>query len=542
MRVAVIVLAVLGIVFGFIGALAAFALTDAASGLTGGVLGTQARNNSLWSLGAVVLSVVALALIGRSPRLTAVGLLASAVIGVLGSSFFVVATLLLGIAGLLAFFVPASLAQAAASSAEGAVTSTGATMRMPIPRAPSLERVRAARPVILGPVRLPWPLAAALAAAVIVVAGVLTAGLVSDASEQKPVTALFAAVSSYDTPALAALVPPDARSGSTDAAASRVLSTALGGSEISFLANDLFGKLGKTSGAAISFEKLSVSTVSKKDDTATVRATGILVPSHPNALINAGFQLLRTGFTTTISMRRVGSTWYVDMPPVVAQPGSVSATRSAEGLPATSATPTPVPVTPTRAPMPVPTIAPTPTRAPVALATPMTARYVADFKDPAGSGLPPATEFARYQGGGALMSGCRNVNFCWWTVRPSSPFTAVEAFAETQGGVNWAVALRVTEDARNAVLAGLQSDGTCWMVTRINGGWQNDMMVTKDCRDLHRTAGDRIGLAVRGAKIVMSLNGSEVLSAFDSQTDLGNGFGIAVAGGGTVFVTDFRGQ
>src|SRR6185437_7372872 len=100
-RTAVLVLAILGDVFGGLGTLLAFVLGMTLVGLSSGAAGQGAANGAVLALVALVIGIVATALSNRHPRIAGALLLVAAVLGSAGTLSFLLGSVLYLIAGIM---------------------------------------------------------------------------------------------------------------------------------------------------------------------------------------------------------------------------------------------------------------------------------------------------------------------------------------------------------------------------------------------------------------------------------------------------------
>lgn len=545
MRTAVFVLAILGEVAGVIAVFGAFALgaVQQVNPLAGG--GEAVILRAGLALVALVAVIVALVFLGqgRDARLPAGMLIGSAVLGAVGTLGFLLASGLIALAGVLALFTP-----------------RGPTIQatpMPMAETP---------PAATAPARTGRsyrrPLLATGGVVAVIIVGLVVAGTLGQASEQRAVRALFDKVASYDNAGLTELLPPDARSGDPNADAERALSSALARSELAFLAGDWTRRFGPASGTQIAFNDLQLSTLEKTDDAATVQASGTFAPSNQNPIANALVQVLKTRFTARVALRRVHGNWYVAAAPVAASnPSRASpAQRSASAAPAATATPTTAPA-PSRSPSPTSrplssTPPSTPAATPVPTAAPFNATWTANFNDPVGSGLPDKSTASelRYQGGHALITGCDyrvgifgTPYLCTWGInRDASGFSAVTVTAQATNPEcpeTWGLVFRAgPAEWSSKLTAGRESSSdsyalqtatvllvdTCsqtWgLRTVTNGKWGR--LRDGNPATLTRNEAHTLELGIDGAQIYGRIDGVEVVRLPDSQARPGLGFGI----------------
>jgi len=355
LKTAALVLAILASVFGALGAIIALLFGSFAETVSFGVGGTGIARSAAWAFAAVAIGIVGTVLVGRRPRVAAVVLIAAAVVGMLGTASFVVGSVLYGVAAGLAFFLklvapPTAIGivlPPSVGSRPGSADSPGDPSVASETGGGGAEGPTAGRSAYGGPKPGRRSTLLAVAATILVVAIVVLSGVVGQASEQRPATALFEALQAGDDGALAALLPAAGRTGNTARDAQAALRAALGNSSLAFLTEDWLRSLGPATGTRMAFENLKTTTISKTDTGGVVRMTGVFSPSNPNPLINLALGVARVGFSADIQTVRAGSTWYLD----------------ASALPvAVTPTPTPVAVTSTRAPTAPPP--PTPSPAP----------------------------------------------------------------------------------------------------------------------------------------------------------------------------------
>jgi hypothetical protein len=292
MTTAVLVLAILGDVFGAIGAGLGLLFGSALVGLSQGAAGQGAAAGAGLAVVAVVVGIAGTALCGRRPRVAAVLLVGAGTLGVLGTFAFALGALVYVIAGVMALFVTSP-----ASVTDGRVASSPATAAPRSPSAATRSRV---------PRR---PLAIGLALALLALAVFAAVGL-AQPPEHRPVQAMLAALRSGDEIALAGILAPGQRV-SLSKDAETVLSNALGRSEISFLGADWLRSLGPVTGTTLAFENVTLTTTSKDADSAIVHARGLFVPSNDNPLIRALLAGFRRPFDADIAVSAVAGQWYV---------------------------------------------------------------------------------------------------------------------------------------------------------------------------------------------------------------------------------------
>lgn len=533
MRTAVIVLGVLGIVFGFIGAAMAFGITDAVAGASRGAIGREERDQTLWALGAVVLAMASLSAIGRWPRMAGAGLLISAVAGIAGTPFFLIGSLLLGFAGVLAFFI-----SRATEASRNEAPSVGAGTPSSALRALDSLRLK------LGGRRL------ALAAGGLVVLLVIGGVFVSQASaddERAPVKALFAGMSERDSKALATLAAPSSRSGEETTDASLVLSLAFEGSGLELLGERWISDIAGRAGVTVNVRSLSVLTVFRNGAAAIVEADGEIEIRHTDVLIDLALAPLRGSFSSRIPVVKENGRWFVDLdrpatsirppratsavvrPTATVAPASTDASRTV--APARTQEPTPVPV---------PVATPAPTHPPLDLG------WSADLSDPAHDGLPLADQVRyelEYTERGALMSECEGsgADPCLWLFTAPTALSAVTATARIQGEVGWGIVMRATDDRQHLTFGGLSSSRHC-----VIGSFSGSTFTGPDIR-IHESVecaeplpgGDRLTLVIDGSDLVLFLNDRLVLRASDPQLKLGARYGIEFFGDGLLLLTSF---
>lgn len=296
MRTAVLVLAIIGDVFGVFAVIAAFAFGSTLVGLSGGYAGSGATSGAGLAVLAVILGIGMTVVCQARPRLAGAGLATAAIVGVVGTWSYLPTTVLHLIAGTLALFAPAQPRVLQASVAT-------------VPAEHSATALHRTRPRL----RLSRRQVAVVAAAVIV-SGVVGSVALAVPAEQQPVRALLAAIAAGDDVALADLLAPSQRRGSATADASEALSAALGHSEIAFVTQDWLRTLGPASGTKVSFEELRLTTApSQANDgnTVVVHVRGIFSPHNDNGVLDALVKTLRRPFDADVALTRIDGRWYV---------------------------------------------------------------------------------------------------------------------------------------------------------------------------------------------------------------------------------------
>jgi len=326
---------------------------------------------------------------------------------------------------------------------------------------------------------------------------------------------LLDAISHFDTAALASLEASSVRAGSTDfESAQRVLTAALAGSEIEFLATGWGARdWAPSAGVSIAFQNLTFGPPQRTGNTALIQVRGGFEASSTNALADAALKLgFRRSFVASVPLIASGSGgWLVD-------------TRT----------------TRTTAPQPSARSA----TAPRALDVPLGLA-----PNPAGFPSAPSSyvmQRTRVGGSDALiLSGCQR-DVCFWGGEADAPLSAVHAVATWSGtGPAWGVFMAAdTRDPQpfSAYLAGviatqqdlrvlsLLAQATCcpsWYqhvpppcVDTTNAACRQEL-------DLRRDRGD----------VVLTLNGVEVARDRITTAAGGTGFGIAFAKDTTLTLT-----
>ena len=518
MKTAALVLAILATVFGALGALLAFVFGSFAASIPAGLGGgTSISKNATWALVALVVGIVGTALVGRRPRVGAGMFVVAAVVGMIGTAAFALGALLYVIAAGLAFFVKPIVAAAESSTAAAPALATAGVEGRSSGR-PRLGR----RSTMI-----------ALGAVVLVIAIVATTAIIGQASEQRPATALFDAIQQGDDAALAALLPSASRSGNATVDAQTALRTALGNSSLAFLTQDWLRSLGPTTGTTMAFENLKTTTVSKTDDKGVVRMTGIFAPSNPNPLVNALLQAARVGFQADVPTARDGSSWYLDARRVSLPPPTPTAGGGSTPKPPDPPTPTP---SPTRAQLPTTTLD--------------GATFTADFNSAANLPTPGPVHFGTYtlayQGGHALLNGCKKLfspdERCFWGVNRPAGFLSVAATATSQA--EWGIVLREVVDdwvdsqaLNNAALGSINPQTGQYQVIivahavgeRFRDGGQT--VATGSCDCINRNGPNTVEFDVRGAELVLLVNGVAATRVADTQVLRGTHYGVYWVGG-----------
>lgn len=404
MRTAVLVLAILGDVFGGIGTVLAFVFGAAVIEMSGGFAGRGAANGAVLALLALVIGIIGTALATRRPKIAGGLLVIAAILGTVGTNAFVLGSLLYLIGGAMAFFVKPLALSATTPVAASTTGSVGvfATAEEPTVVLHRFRPLAARRmPLVVG------------AIAVVILALVAGSALAQPA-EQKPVNALLSGLQRGDDVALANLLLPGLRANDAVADADAVLSNAFGRSQISFVSADWLRKWGPITGTKIAFENLTVTTASKGANAAVVHVRAIFAPTNDNPLINVIVQVLRQAFDADLPMASESGQWYVAgapaKPPDVGTGGGGGggsgggSTGSSGGGPST-----PPPPPPTTPPPPLPTV------------TMAGATFTADFNTARDLMTAGRVGFGRFQltygAGRALLSECAggvSDNRCLW--------------------------------------------------------------------------------------------------------------------------------
>lgn len=324
MRTAVLVLAILGDVFGSLGAIAGFVFGATLAGVSQGFAGEGAARGGVLALLAALIGIVATTIVAGRPRIGGIGLVVAGVLGTVGTLAFAVGGVLYVIAGGCAILRPTALAQPTADR----------TVRPPEPGGQ-----RPWRPTIQRRIG-----AAAVGVALLSGLALALAPLLGPA-EQRPVRATLDALRQGDDLALAAELAPALRTGSAVADASAVLSTAFGQSELGFITNDWLRTLGPVTGTRLSFEDLSVATTTKSPSTAMVHIRGRFVTANDNALLNALVLGLRRSFDADVSVVNVDGRWFI------AAPSARSAAPTGPRIPSAPSAAVAVTAAPTATPM-----------------------------------------------------------------------------------------------------------------------------------------------------------------------------------------------
>jgi hypothetical protein len=551
LKTATLVLAILANIFGALGAIIALLFGSLAASVSFGLGGTDIARNAAWALAAVALGIVGTVLIGRGPRVAAVLLVIAGVAGILGTASFVVGSVLYVIAAGLALFAnsaapaPRSVAvgMTAPATAGSSPALTGSS-DLPVgavgnesdggatERPAASSAATAHRSPRLG--RRSTRIAGA--AAVLVVAIVVVSTIVGQASEQRPATALFDALQAGDDAALAQLLPAGARTGNSSADAQTALRRALGNSVLSFVAEDWLRSFAPATGTKISFENLQTTTVSKTADSGVVRVTGVFSPSNPNPILNTAMQVARIGFTANIQTVRAGTSWYLASSPTATTTGTSPATAGSASTPKPTDRPTPTP-SPTRIPLPTTTLD--------------GATFTADFNSAANLPTPGPVNFGTYtlayQGGHALLNGCKKQfspdERCFWGVNRPAGFIAVAATATAQA--EWGIVLREvrddwlnTQSLNNAALGSINPRTGQYQVIIVahpnagddaRDGGQTVANGVCDC--INRDGPNTVEFDIRGAELVLMVNGVAVTRVADTQGLRGSHYGVYWVGG-----------
>ena len=375
----------------------------------------------------------------------------------------------------------------------------------------------------------------AAAAAILVIAIVVVGAIVGQASEQRPATALFDALQAGDDGALAQLLPSNARTGNSSADAQMALRRALGNSVLAFLAEDWLRSFGPATGTKIFFENLQTTTVSKTADSGVVRVTGVFSPSNPNPILNAALQAARIGFAANIQTVRDGASWYLASSATATTTGTSPATAGSASTPKPTDPPTPTP---------------SPTRAPLPTAKLDGATFTADFNSSANLPTPGPVGHGAfsllYQGGHALLNGCREFyggERCLWGITRPAGFQAVAATATSQG--EWGVMLRAlrddwfdTQSLNSAALGSINPRTGKYQVIIVAHASPSDhdsggglTVASGSCECINHDAPNTIQFGVRGAELVLTINGVEATRVADTQGPRGSGYGVFWAGG-----------
>lgn len=328
MRTATLVLAILGNVFGGLGAVAGFVFGATLAGVSGGIAGEGAARGGVLALLALVLGIAATTVVSSRPRVSGVAFVGAAVLGTVGTTAFALGALL--------YLIAAGLAIAGSSRVNGPAvaageTAAGAAAHRLLPVMPWRSRKVAAGTAVL-----------AMALLTITVLPALT-----QPSEQRPVRALLDAVRNGDDLALAGLLAPTARTASASVDASAVLVSALGRSEIGFLTADWLRTLGPVTGTSMAFENLTLTTTQKDAATATVHLRGLFTPSSDNPITRVLITGLRRTFDTDVPVTNSEGRWFVaaraGVTPPPSSPSTVGSTGPTSPAVATLA-PTPTPI------------------------------------------------------------------------------------------------------------------------------------------------------------------------------------------------------
>lgn len=323
MRTAVLVLAILGDVFGGIGALAAFVFGATLVGLSGGTAGQGATNGAFLALLALAIGIGGTAVATRRPRLAGSLCLIAAVVGTLGTFAFALGSLLYIVAGVLAFFVKPELgtpdvATFAVPPALGATANAHFRSR----RTPGLPRFS----------RRVWLPGAAVA---LLLTTVLTGSALAQPAEHRPIRTLLEGLQNADDVALASVLAPNLRAGNGVRDAETALILALGRSEIGFVNADWLRRLGPVTGTTMTFEHLTLTTTSKTDRAATVHIRGLFAPTNENPVLRLLLQGLRQTFDADIAVSSISGAWYVTSS-AVAVPPPAPLPPSSDARPATT--------------------------------------------------------------------------------------------------------------------------------------------------------------------------------------------------------------
>lgn len=326
MKTAVLVLAILGTVFGGLGAIGAFFFGAFIMEMSGGIAGRGAAGGALLALAAVAIGILGTALVGRAPRLAGVLCVGAAALGTIGTLAFALAAVLYGIGGVLSFFIPQSTAVP--------------VRRALAPMVAALSRVR------LSAARMPrasWRVAAIIAGAAVLVLALLGGTVLAQPAEQKPVRAVLEGLQRADDIALAAVLAPALRTGNSSKDAEATVSYALGASEIGFLNADWLRRLGPVTGTTMSFEPLSLVTTAKSNDAALVHVRGLFAPNNENAIMRLLLQGLRQSFDADIALAQIGGNWYVTRPAAPPPPPASSRPPVVDSRPVSTSPPPPTP-------------------------------------------------------------------------------------------------------------------------------------------------------------------------------------------------------
>lgn len=509
MRTAVLVLAILGDVFGGIGALLALAFGASLVGLSGGVAGQGAAGGAMLALLALVIGIVGTALASRRPRVAGTLLVIAAILGLVGTFSFALGSLLYVIGGVMAFFVrPVSAVPAGqtAPSPEVGVNSQ--------PRRPRLLPRITRR-------------TGAVAAVLVVVIAILGSLAAAQNAEQKPVKALIAAIVRGDDVALAALLDPALRSGNAGQDAERVLTLALGRSELSYINSAWLRRMGPVTGTTMAFENVSYATANPGGSSAAVHLRGLFSPSNENPIVNLLLQAFRGSFDADVAVANVSGGWYVTgpgvVPPPSRSPGVVVDSRPATAPPTLPPSPTPPPATPK----------PTVTLVPPVL-------FAADFSAPSGLPSQGRSYSLNYQGGHALLNQCPGgLDRCVWGVN-STGLVTIAATGESRTGAScpacgdWGLVFRA--GPTNWMERGLADNATLAMISPTTGEYQlivvtnlNETVLAKAaCTCVNRVGANTVEVGLSGTQLYLAINGVEVTRVPDTQGTRGAGYGVFI--------------